>query len=81
MNVGQTFLSVVLSRMRSGDNSYEMSNMWQTGWVGQDQVPGVSNQTNRVVHPGGDYRRRGLLWRIAAVREGWVAISDLKSEI
>ena len=61
-------------------NSYEVSNMWQTGGVGQDQVPCVSNQANRVVHPGSDYHSWGLLWRIAASRESSVATSDPKFE-
>ena len=67
--------------MRSGDNSYEMSNMWQAGGDSQDQVPCGSNQTNCVVHSGGDHHRRGLLWGLVAPRERWLAISDLESEI
>ena len=64
------------SKIRSGDNSYEMSNMWQAGGDSQDQVPCGSNQTNCVVHPGGDHRRRRLLWGIATPRERWLATPD-----
>lgn len=65
------------SKIRSGDNSYEMSNMWQAGGDSQDQVPCRSNQINCVVYPGGDYRRRGLLWGMAAPRERWLTISHI----
>ena len=49
--------------------------------MGQNQVPGLSLQINGLVHPGGDNTCGGLLWRLAAPWQGWLEVSNLRSEI